>query len=50
MPRPGHTAVESLTAPYIGTHIAVESAFLCGSTVLNQILSHWNVTMNHIPK
>jgi purine nucleoside permease len=49
MPRPGHTAVESLTAPYIGTRIAVESAWLCGSTVLHSILSHWDVTMKRIP-
>ena len=49
MPRPGHTAVESLTAPYIGTHIAVQSAWLCGSIVLHYILSHWDVTANHIP-
>ena len=40
-PRPGHTAVESVTAPYIGTHLAVESAWLCGSTVLHYLLSHW---------
>ena len=49
MPRPGHTAVESVTAPYIGTRLAVESAWLCGSTVLHQILSHWDQTATHIP-
>jgi purine nucleoside permease len=49
MPRPGHTAVESVTAPYIGSKLALESAWLCGSTVLHQILQHWDVTATHIP-
>ena len=49
MPRPGHTAVESVTAPYIGTRLAVESAWLCGSTVLHQILSHWDVMAGQVP-
>ena len=43
-PRPGHTAVESVTAPYLGTHVAVESAWLCGSTVL-----HWLLTTGTPP-
>jgi purine nucleoside permease len=49
MPRPGHTAVESVTAHYIGTRLAVESAWLCGSTVLHEILNHWEKTATHIP-
>ncbi len=49
MPPPGHTAVESVTAPYIGSKLALESAWLCGSTVLHQILDHWATTANHIP-
>ena len=49
MPRPGHTAVESVTAPYIGSRLALESAWLCGSTVLHEILSHWNTTEERIP-
>ena len=49
MPRPGHTAVESVTAPYIGTRLAVESAWLCGSTVLHQILQDWPTSRDHIP-
>jgi purine nucleoside permease len=48
-PRPNHTAVESLTAPYIGTRLAVESAWLCGSTVLHELLTDWQVTRDHIP-
>ena len=43
-PRPGHTAVESVTAPYIGSRIALESAYLCGSTVLHSLLVHWDTT------
>ncbi|RXH55208.1 purine nucleoside permease [Granulicella sibirica] len=49
MPRPGHTAVESVTAPYIGSKLALESAWLCGSTVLRDILSHWDTTYAHVP-
>lgn len=49
MPRPGHTAVESVTDPYIGTNLALESAWLCGSTVLHDILTHWDTTYAHIP-
>jgi purine nucleoside permease len=47
--RPGHTAVESVTAPFIGMHLALESAYLCGSTVLHNILAHWDTTYAHIP-
>ena len=49
-PRPGHTAAESVTAPYIGTHLAVESAWLCGSTVLHWLLAHWDTAYGHIPE
>lgn len=49
MPRPGHTAVESVTAPYLGTRLAVESAYRCGSTVLHKLLAGWNETRDHIP-
>lgn len=48
-PRPGHTAVESVTAPYIGTRLAVESAWLCGSTVLHWLLLHWSTAYNQVP-
>jgi purine nucleoside permease len=47
--RPGHTAVESVTAPYIGSKLSLEAAYLCGSTVLHNILSHWDVTFSHVP-
>ena len=49
MPAPGHTAVESVTAPYIGSKLALESAWLCGSTVLHRILNNWATTAEHIP-
>ena len=48
-PRPGHTAIESVTAPYIGTRLAVESAWLCGSTVLHWLLTHWDTASGHVP-
>jgi purine nucleoside permease len=49
MERPGHTAVESLTEPYIGRNIAVESAWLCGSAVARWIVEHWDVAMGKVP-
>ena len=49
MPRPGHTAVESVTAPYIGSRVALESAWLCGSTVLHQILGDWQLYRKSVP-
>jgi purine nucleoside permease len=49
MQRPGHEPVESLTAPYIGGKISVEAAYLCGSTVLHQIIADWPSTFAHIP-
>lgn len=47
--RPGHAAAESITAPFIGTRLALESAYLCGSTVLHKILADWPTTYAHIP-
>jgi len=49
MQRPGHMPVESLTAPYIGGKLALESAYLCGSTVLHKILADWPTTYTTIP-
>jgi purine nucleoside permease len=49
MQRPGHEPVESLTAPYIGGKVALEAAWLCGSTVLHKILADWPNTYAHIP-
>jgi purine nucleoside permease len=47
--RPGHAAAESITAPYIGGRLALESAYLCGSTVLHKLLANWPTTYAHIP-
>jgi hypothetical protein len=41
--------VESLTTPYIGGRLALESAWLCGSTVLHKILAEWPVMEAHVP-
>jgi purine nucleoside permease len=49
MQRPGHMPVESLTAPYIGGRLALESAYLAGSTVLHKLLADWPATRDHIP-
>ncbi len=49
MPRPGHTAVESVNAPFIGTRLALESAYLTGSPVLHYLVDHWDTTAAHIP-
>jgi purine nucleoside permease len=47
--RPGQTAIESVAAPYAGKDMALESAYLCGSTVLHSILAHWDTTYAKIP-
>lgn len=50
MQAPGHTAVESVTAPYIAYIPSLESAYLVGSTVVNQILANWPEYEAHIPE
>jgi purine nucleoside permease len=47
--RPGQTAIQSVSAPYAGSRLALESGYLCGSTVLHNILAHWDVTYAKIP-
>ncbi len=49
MPAPGHDAVESVSAPYTGVRLALESAYLAGSTVLHKLLADWPHTRDHIP-
>jgi len=49
MPHPGHEPVESLTAPYIGGKLALESAWRCGSTVLRKIMGDWKTYYAHVP-
>jgi len=41
MPAPGHTAIESVTAPYAGYIPALESAYAAGSTVIHALLANW---------
>jgi purine nucleoside permease len=49
MPRPGHTAAESLTMPYVGKNVAIESAWLCGSTVMHKLLGEWGTWQSKVP-
>jgi purine nucleoside permease len=49
MPRPGHTAIESVTAPYIGGMPAVENAFRVGDAVVQELLSKWPAYKDHLP-
>lgn len=48
-PPPGHTAIESVTMPYIGGRLALESAYKVGSAVLHRLLADWPQTRDHIP-
>lgn len=41
MPPPGHTAIESLTAPFIGYLPSLESAYVTGNTVIQALLADW---------
>ena len=49
MPAPGHTAIESVTAPYAGYIPALESAYAVGSTVIHTLLANWQQYGAHIP-
>ena len=49
MPRPGHTAVESVTSPYVGGPLAFESAYRVGSVVVNKLVADWATTREHVP-
>ncbi|HEX4068089.1 MAG TPA: purine nucleoside permease [Acidobacteriaceae bacterium] len=49
MQAPGHTAAESITAPYIGGIPALEAAWRVGSPVLHTLTAHWDQYQNHIP-
>jgi purine nucleoside permease len=42
MPRPGHTAIESVTTPYAGMGMAVENAWRVGDPVIQELLAHWD--------
>jgi len=50
MQAPGTTALAAFTSPYPGGgELAYESAWLCGSTVLHAILSHWDIAFEGNP-
>jgi purine nucleoside permease len=50
MQPPGSTAVQSVTAKYGGGgKVAEESAWLCGSTVMHNLLANWDKYFDHIP-
>lgn len=49
MQAPGGHAADSLTQPYLGGHLALESAYLVGSTVLHDLVTNWPTTRDHIP-
>jgi hypothetical protein len=50
MQAPGGTAFNSFASPYPGGgKLAYQSAWLCGSTVLHAILSHWDVAFGGNP-
>jgi purine nucleoside permease len=48
MQRPGKTAIESVTAPYIRS-TAFESTWLVGSTVVHELIAKWSLYRDHIP-
>jgi purine nucleoside permease len=49
MQRPGHTAAESITEPYVGFLAAVESAYRVGSPVVHELLANWSKWENATP-
>jgi purine nucleoside permease len=46
---PGHSAAESLTAPYIGGIPALESAYRVGSPIVHTLIDHWDLYRDHLP-
>ncbi len=47
-PRPGTTAIESVSSPYIAS-TAFEATWLVGSTVVHQLTGKWDVYRDHTP-
>lgn len=41
MQRPGHTAIESVTAPYAGGLAAFDAAYRVGSPVVHELVKNW---------
>lgn len=48
MPKPGMTALESVSAPYIRS-TAFESTWLVGSTVVHELTAKWDMWRDRIP-
>jgi purine nucleoside permease len=48
MPRPGVTAIESVSSPYIAS-TAFEATWLVGSTVVHELTGKWDVYREHVP-
>jgi purine nucleoside permease len=46
---PGHSAAESITAPYIGGIPALESAYRVGSPIVHTIIDHWDLYRDRVP-
>jgi purine nucleoside permease len=48
MQRPGRTAIESVTSPYIKS-TAFEATWLVGSTVVHELTGKWSLYRDHVP-
>jgi purine nucleoside permease len=48
MQRPGKTAIESVSAPYIKS-TALEATWLVGSTVVHELTGKWGLYQDHVP-
>jgi purine nucleoside permease len=48
MPKPGMTALESVSSPYIAS-TAFEATWLVGSTVVHELTGNWAVYRDHVP-
>lgn len=48
MPKPGRTALESVSAPYIRS-TAFEATWLVGSSVIHELTGKWDVYREHVP-
>ena len=49
MPPPGHSAAESVVAPYVGGPAALESAYRVGSVVVHTLVSNWAKYEDTVP-
>ena len=49
MPKPGMTAIESVSMPYIKS-TAFEATWLVGSTVVHKLTANWDIYRDHVPE